>query len=176
MFIYRKIIIDDETSFLIQNELKNLDISDCVENFNYIDVDRIKMHCPSLFSWMQDKKLTPVKAAIIITKSNFYDSIPHVDAQVNSLALNFPIENCKETETIFYTTITPLETIVLKKPNGVVYKSIKNRDWVEIGKYTLDSTTLLNTHIPHKLINRGNNKRIALSIRFDPDPWELAYE
>lgn len=173
MFIYRKIIIDNETTHLIQNELKNLDISDCIENFNYIDISRIKMHCPVLSSWMQNKNLKIFKAAIIITKNNFSNSIPHIDAQVNSLALNFPIENCEETETIFYTTQTPLETVISKKPNGVIYKSLKNKDWIEIGKYTLDSATLLNTHVPHKLVNYGNNKRVALSIRFDPDPWEL---
>lgn len=176
MFIYKKIFIDINTSQKIKNELETLDISDYKNNFNYIDIDIIKSQCHYLFQWMVGKKAHPVKAAIIITPSNFYTSIPHIDAQVNSLALNFPIYNCLDTETIFYTTKTPLETVELKKPNGVIYNSLKNRDWVEIGRYTLDSATLINTHIPHKIVNRGQNQRVVMSIRFDPDPWEMSYE
>jgi len=175
MFIYQKILIESDTAQKINYEIINLDISSYSEYFNYLNIDYLKNHCPELFKWMRELDLHPVKAAIIITDFNLYDfnSKPHIDMQVNSLALNFPIKNCEESETIFYTTRSPLEKVILKKPNGVVYASLKNKDWIEIKKYTLDSAILLNTHIPHKVIHRGKNSRVALSIRFDPDPWEL---
>lgn len=176
MFIYRKIHIENYIKEAIHQEIKNLNIKNCKENFNYFAIDDIKIQCPIFFNWMENKKMVAVKAAVIITDANFYNSIPHIDAQVNSLALNFPIENCEETETIFYKTESPLKIKLLTKPNGVIYKSILNTDWKEIGRYTLDSPVFLNTHVPHKIVNHGQNRRIALSIRFDPDPWECAYE
>jgi hypothetical protein len=176
MFTYQKIHIEYQLLQKIASELDTLDINRCRHNFNYLEINYVKSCCPVLFTWLSSKNVNPTKAAVIITEAGFYDSIPHVDAQVNCLALNFPIRNCDESETVFYTTKTPLETITLEKPNGVVYKSLKNKDWIEIEKYTLDSATLLNTHVPHKIINRGKNKRVALSIRFDPDPWNLLNE
>jgi hypothetical protein len=173
MFIYKKIYIESQIQKEIENELATLNLDIYKEVFNYIDIDEIKKECPMLFRWILDKKLNPIKIAIIITYAGLYDTIPHVDAQINSLALNFPISNCEESDTIFYKTNTPLDIEILTKPNGVIYKSIKNKDWIELDRYTLDRATLINTHVPHKIINRGKNKRIALSIRFDPDPWEL---
>lgn len=176
MFIYQKIHIEHHLAQKIADEINTLDITKCKDNFNYLDIDYARSCCPELFKWLFSKKLNPIKVAVIITEARFYDSIPHIDAQTNSLALNFPIKNCEESETVFYSTETPLETTILEKPNGVVYKSLKNKDWIEIEKYTLDSATVLNTHVPHKIVNRGKNKRVALSIRFDPDPWSLLNE
>lgn len=173
MFIYQKIHIDPGTEQDIKTELANLDITLYRNNFNYLNIDSVKDQCPTLFYWMRNKNVNPIKVAVIVTRENFYDSTPHIDSQINSLALNFPIKNCENSETIFYSSNEPLEIVTLKKPNGVEYKSIKNKDWSEIGKYILDGATLLNTHVPHKIINRGSEKRIVMSIRFDPDPWNL---
>jgi hypothetical protein len=176
MFIYQKIHVERQLAKKIAGEIDNLDITRCKDNFNYLELEYVETCCPTLFEWLHNKKINPIKVAVIITEARFYNSVPHIDAQTNCLALNFPIKYCNESETIFYSTETPLETIILEKTNGVIYKSLKNKDWIEIEKYTLDSATLLNTHIPHKIINYGKNKRVALSIRFDPDPWNLIDE
>ena len=173
MRIYKKIEIESSTWQKICIEINNLDIDLYKDNFNYVETGKLKNQCMTLFNWMYNINLTPLKSAIIITKPHLYNSTPHVDAQINSLALNFPIKNCIESETVFYTTMSPLETETLKKPNGANYKALKNRDWVEVGKYILDTPTIINTHIPHRIINRGSHERLALSIRFDRDPWEL---
>ena len=102
------------------------------------------------------------------------NEVPHTDHSIhNCLGLNFSIQNCAGTHTGMYDVIKG-EKVLTELPNGVTYwKYNDDCEFTEITRFDLSKPTLFNTHIPHRVVNPGDNVRISASIRFKLDPWHL---
>jgi hypothetical protein len=82
----------------------------------------------------------------------------HVDAARNC-ALNIPIINTENSHTIFYKTNNNLETKEISKR---VYHLISS-EVSEVFRFTLTEPTLINTKMPHGVLDSGNQNRIIMS-------------
>lgn len=173
MFTYKKIYIENWIQMI--EEFKNVvDFPLYKEAFSYLPNIEIFSSCRTFNQWITSNNIQLLKAAVIVSDTSAGEYPPHVDSQINSLALNFPIENCLETETQFFKLTDDDQILELAKPNGTRYKKIIFSSTPKlVDSYVLDSPTILNTHIPHKLVNTSRSSRIALSFRFVNDPWHL---
>ena len=120
--------------------------------------------------------LSVINKNFIISDQKLNKSPPHIDSQDNSLALNFPIQNCENSYTEFYQI--PKDSLMIAKRNGeVLSKSIISNSFGEcVTKYYLNSAVLINTHQPHKVVCLDHEQRICISFRFVKDPWHLINE
>lgn len=95
---------------------------------------------------------------------NFYNTsggktIPlHVDAKRNA-AFNIPILNTNNSNTIFCNTLGEVKTEYVENR---VYNLIKS-DVTEVFRFTLLKPTLINTSVPHMVVNNGSENRIIIS-------------
>jgi len=104
------------------------------------------------------------------SKFNIYHSLPksniplHVDANRNC-ALNIPLENTKESFTVFYKFV---ESPVFEYNNKFIFNNVKSKV-EETFRFTLYKPTLINNAVPHKVINYSSNQRIILSWSILPE-------
>lgn len=82
----------------------------------------------------------------------------HVDA-LRSAALNIPIKNTEDSETIFYKYS---QEAVLEYDSKNIFFRIKS-DVDEIYRFTLTKPTLINNSIPHMVVNNSSSSRVILS-------------
>lgn len=183
-FLYKHISIDNHD--LIVQELQEFvmkkmpEIEKTSEKLNglFVRTSNVKeclIKSPNLKNWLELTNLNIRVIAIIINyKSPQVRSMdPHVDTQVNDLALNFPVQNCSDC----WTSLYKLNTGTYVKntlPNGVEYTGFSdNSKFEEIDRFVLNSAVLFNVKVPHQVWNPTDNTRISVSLRFDRDPWEL---
>ena len=177
--------------------MKNYELREPTETDNtrltYLNKQETFSECPSLRDYFKSIGKHNHKMSIIkfIIKP-YFDHIPHVDnAEYYNLSeppaggftkwclgFNFPLENCDNTYTCFYKTktndITVNQTIDRPdKPHFGVYRRIDSDDLVEIDRYYLNKPILINTSVPHRVVNENLTERVAITIRINPDAWEL---
>lgn len=143
-------------------------------NFNHIDSVKLLKDCPLIKKWIIDNSLMLRKIAVIRIEANDMGSV-HIDTQKHFLALNFPILNCENTYTGLYKIIKGSPKI-LTMSNGITYNTFDDCEFEEIARYNIvDSAILFNTKVPHRVNNPTDSMRVAVSFRFEPDPWDLIY-
>lgn len=92
----------------------------------------------------------------------------HIDAK-RKCALNIPIRNCEFSDTIWWKSIEEEKLQYdYTKVAHIVENSVE-----EIYRSTLSVPTLINTTIPHSVVNRGSGVRITISWGIT---WETDYE
>jgi hypothetical protein len=172
-FLFKKIYISNFQDICIElrsHVLNNLPANK--NNFNHLDSIKLLKDCPLMSTWMIENSLILRKIAIITVNAKSTGSI-HTDTQQNFLALNFPILNCEDTYTGLY-RVTQGEPKIVTMTNGLTYSTFDNCEFEEITRYNItDSAVLFNTKIPHRVNNPTESMRIAISFRFNPDPWML---
>jgi hypothetical protein len=104
---------------------------------------------------------------IYVTKQNYITPI-HIDAG-RKCALNIPISNTENSATCFYKTN---DDIVLRNMGKKLYNAVLS-DTEEIFRFTLTSPALINTSIPHGVLDHGAELRIILSWSV---VWEYSFE
>jgi hypothetical protein len=172
-FCFKALTIDNYQE-IIHDFVNNTSYDSFENNFNYIDVKSVLEKSPSFKKWLEESYCVLSKAAIIVSTIKSSIGEPHIDSQVNSLALNFPLSNCEHSYTAFYDPADINSIIDEEKPNGVLYKKIIFKKAPrEISRYVLDRPILLNTHVPHKIFHGFKKPRYAISFRFVDDPWHL---
>ena len=82
----------------------------------------------------------------------------HVDS-ARFCALNIPIINTENSYTVFY---KPSAELVSTKITRRAYHLV-NSDVTEVFRFTLTSPTLINTKIPHGVLDSGDQDRIIIS-------------
>jgi hypothetical protein len=83
------------------------------------------------------------------------------------------VVNCADCWTGFY-QLTGGEKITRVLPNKLTYVNFSaDATFEEISRFTLTKPTIFNTKQPHAVVNPTNSIRIAASLRFVRDPWEL---
>jgi hypothetical protein len=101
------------------------------------------------------------------------DPIIHTDHRIDNtvLALNIPLINCHQSVTELWTNNSEPE--IKKTTNGQPYKIFDITQCEKLTEFVLDRPVLFRTDIPHRVINRSDFPRKAISIRFKTDPWHL---
>jgi hypothetical protein len=82
----------------------------------------------------------------------------HVDS-ARFCALNIPIINTENSYTVFY---KPSDELVSTKITHRAYHLV-NSNVTEVFRFTLTSPTLINTKIPHGVLDSGDETRIIIS-------------
>ena len=139
------------------------------EDINHVD---LLVASPTLLKWFISLKVGTVrKAALIIIGPNLSAGI-HTDTQVNDLALNIGIQTVN-TYTQMYDLIEG-KPHLFTMPTGntlILYDKCKLNEHV---RYDLiDNPVIFNTKQLHQVINPSNEWRLAISLRFEQDPWHL---
>ena len=75
-------------------------------------------------------------------------------------AINIPIIYTEDSHTIFYKIKDDAET---KYIEDRIYKVIKEKDAIEVFRYTLDRPTLMNTQLPHGVVGGPLRPRTIMS-------------
>jgi hypothetical protein len=141
--------------------------------FSHISAGLLELNSPNLAQWLKDYNLQLRVAAIIRTPSGNVNIVPHVDTQTKDLAINFPVVNCADCWTGFY-QLTGGEKINRVLPNRLTYVNFSDdATFEEVSRFVLTKPTIFNTKQPHAVVNPTNSIRIAASLRFVRDPWEL---
>jgi hypothetical protein len=148
--------------------------------FVHVDPSSVLGLLPTLAEQFHKLHLGPIKrVGLIVTHPNTTQAT-HVDMGTQSLALNLPVlvdgpiaytqlfkDTGKLTEVISADEVRP----------GVIeqrrYLQYDDPNPIELARYHLTGPTLLNIKLPHRVVNNSQSTRIALSFRFEVDPWHL---
>jgi hypothetical protein len=179
-FLYKKLDISAQTTSEIQFELlmyihKYVTIS-MTNAFETLDIIHLLTHCKKLTNALTELGVRPAVAGLVRSFPKQVAGNPHIDSGPQSLAINFPVQDCEHSTTNFYKPIgIDSEPVIISKkhPNGTEYFHYENVTWELLDSYCLDLPTLLNVHTPHKVDHYGDQIRLAVSIRFQTDPWFL---
>lgn len=92
----------------------------------------------------------------------------HIDHGPHNVAFNFPILNCKRTQTILYSTNenVNVDSKLGKLPNHIGIYEFEQNEVTEVTRFELDGPLLMNVKIPHQIINPNNGVRVSASLRF----------
>lgn len=148
-------------------------IEDAKSFFYFQDIEQVKHAVPLLFDTFKSMGLPEINYVAVthINKSTEH-AAAHSDNVPQHVRINFPIENCDETYTIFYkNTYIPKHGT---NDNGVPYLRFYLDQCEEMARYELTTPTALLVNIPHT-IERTNktDPRISVSVGFVTDPWHL---
>jgi hypothetical protein len=89
-----------------------------------------------------------------------------------SLALNIPLENCKNSITTMWDAAAEVVEIRYTTNNSPYHYYNPNL-CKKITEFSLTKPVLFDTSVPHAVDNYSDNWRRAISLRFEPDPWHL---
>lgn len=173
-FFFKIIDIPDYDHILLEIQTYCLaNLPDDKSTFSHTPVAPLISSSPYLEAWLTRSNLKVRTCAVIRFPTTESYDLPHIDSGQSSLALNFPIENCANCWTAFYKLnkgsfqSTPL-------PNGLLYNALSDdAEVVEVSRFSLVTSTLINTKQLHQVWNPTPQIRIAASLRFERDPWEL---
>ena len=178
LFLFKSLEINEQQYISITCELKEY-VSKFVtispdNAFDELDTNQVIKECPKLHEYLISLMLKPIIIGLVRSWPKQIALNPHIDVCAQSLAINFPIQDCENSVTKFYNPGGNNATKVLRRhPNGISYYHYDNVIWEELDSYSLTVPTLLNVHVPHKVEHYGDNTRLAMSIRFHQDPWFL---
>lgn len=189
-FLHKEIVlpnycgIKDEFKSYYDEKIKDSGL--ITQFFNPIDKQNCMAHVPQFMDWVSRQNLKVRGITYIRAKPYTAEGI-HIDSPTEhynpwdnlvSLALNIPItQNCENSHTIWY-----------KKINGRVRNDVINNTvnldipyvkydldthFEEIERISLKTSTILNIRIFHNVVNPTDIDRVAVSVRFDVDPWWL---
>ena len=87
------------------------------------------------------------------------------------LALNIPLINCdKSTTSLWSSDYTPPTQYT---ENGQPYNFFDPNRCKKLTEFKLTQPTMFRTDLPHSVDNPTDKVRLAISVRFQQDPWHL---
>ena len=163
--------------------------------WQYIDLDltevnRIKedylKHLPSNSHFFQEVNIAnrtfmgmEISKPVLIQVAPHAIGGIHTDFRPNKnlgdqLAIQIPLENCEH-------SITELWASDYKPPvqythNGQPYIYFDKSKCTKVSEFTLTQPVIWRTDVPHSVSNSSNNPRLAISLRFKKDPWNLVQQ
>ena len=156
----------------IQEELAGLDTHVVRPHSPFWRTDNMEIYRPylsKLWTWFEDQGLEPRGIAWVHSLPGSTGGV-HTDLGPHDLALQLPVKNCVDTDTVIYRSIGQ-HWLKRTVPVGY-YWNIENVE--EIDRYTLtDRPIIFNIKHPHSVVNRSRLHRQAISVRFEKDPWYL---
>lgn len=171
MLLYKKIDLPRWES--IQSELVRAVKWDKVSGHNgFIPFENLTT--PLLDCTLRDLNLL-IESRWIIAFRGCYTTILHTDyseSRILKTSLNLPVYNCVQSRTEFYQQSKNHDEVTLRS-RGVQYFEHTLVEDLYLDQFTLDQPTLINTSVPHRVVNQGPETRVAVSIRFAREPLEL---
>jgi hypothetical protein len=98
----------------------------------------------------------------IYESAQYFITPIHIDYHRNC-ALNIPISNTENSHTVFYKLLDPIQLRYIPER---VYSLVESPT-KEIFRFTLTEPTLINTKVPHGVLDNGNQTRIIMSWSVD---------
>ncbi len=140
--------------------------------FENLDHNAVLVSNPGLMQWLRSLSTGPVRViALIINEPNSQGGI-HTDLQNNDLALNIGIQTTG-THTNMYSMQHGIPYTVTI-PNGNILTKYDKCVFDLHSKFQLENGPIIfNTKKLHQVINPTDQWRLAISIRFQEDPWHI---
>lgn len=141
--------------------------------FYFQDVEKVKHAAPLLFETFKEMGLPEINyVAVTHVIAETEHQHPHSDNVPQAVRINFPIENCNDTYTVFYkNTQLPKHGT---NNNGVPYLRFYLDQCEEVARFELTQPTALLVNVPHIIERKNkNDPRISVSVGFVTDPWHL---
>ena len=140
--------------------------------FEHLDHNALLVSSPSLIQWLRFLSTGPVRViALIINEPNSRGEI-HTDTQRNDLALNIGIQTFG-THTNMYSIQTG-KPYTVTMPTGNTLTKYDQCVFDLHSEYQLENSPIIfNTKKLHQVINPTDQWRLAISIRFQEDPWHI---
>jgi hypothetical protein len=170
---------------LIKSEITSytVDFSVYKLGFTELPINELLTKSPTLSSWFETMNCKPTYSYMIRTPVGSNKDNAHVDNWVENpventsseyaLAINIPIKNTEDTHTEFYEYIDgPVKNMEFGSHN-IIYSFYGKANLKEIDRFSLTKPAILNTTVPHSVINNTDKDRFALTFRFKKDPWHL---
>lgn len=148
-------------------------IEDKKSFFYFQDLEKVKQHVPLLFETFAAMGLSTINyVAVTHVIGATEHQQPHIDNVPQNVRINFPIENCEGTYTVFYKhPYIPKHGV---NDNGVPYLRVYFDQSEEVARYELAGPTALMVNIPHAIVRETKvDPRISVSVGFEYDPWHL---
>jgi hypothetical protein len=101
----------------------------------------------------------------------YHNASIHIDTEAPQLALQIPFRNCNNTFTNFWYTDEP--PIIKLTENNRPYEYFERRKCKLITRFSLTRPAFINVKVPHNVENPTELPRLAISIRWVEDPWDL---
>ena len=169
----------------LSDYLSNLDIYQL--GFTKLPIEEILNTSKTLKDWFKSLNCMPTSSYMIKTQVGSSKENAHVDNWIENpiwnkssvskylLAINVPVKNTEGTYTDFYEYIDgPVKNMEFER-HDITYRYYGKANLKEIDRYSLSKPVVLNTTIPHSVINNTDKDRFVLTFRFEKDPWHLFY-
>lgn len=148
--------------------------------FTYVDQDILRAEAPHYVAYLNELGLYDkwTKSVLVGTmgEARLKDSPIHVDSEdwkVRNFALNIPIVNCNDSNTVWYDVKEyDEEAYSGDDQTAKGYKTargFKPETSVEIGRMPASNPAWINVAIPHRAENNNSELRLILSTRFYPE-------
>ena len=92
----------------------------------------------------------------------------------DQLAIQIPLENCEHSLTELWAS--DYKPPVQYTSNGQPYNYFDRSRCIKISEFVLTSPVVWRTDVPHSVSNFSDKPRLAISLRFKKDPWNLVNE
>jgi hypothetical protein len=176
-FTWQKISIPDWP--LVQKELQDLATTIRLKRRIFTPLVRdqvnqqILAQTPRLAQYLAQNRLDVWAAGWVNLQPN-QSTPPHIDIYCGSqiqpiLALQLPLQGCDSSTTHIYQSKTDPDHYKRSLAPNWTYDPL---DLTVIDSYQLSEPILFNIKTIHQVIN-GSEPRLALSLRFEQDPWHL---
>jgi len=177
---YKKIEIDHLDTIKIKcleyiKNQKEIYLQKPVGSFRFLNFQELTSFCPELLTAFNRYRLTCTYAIAFIMYSNS-DIVPHIDDKdIIQARINIPLENCKNTFTIFFEGGTP--TLYVNHNTGVSTTLYKGPELRVVDKVEIDQPTVIRIKAPHSVqMDDAHAPRVTLTLGFDRDPVFLLDE
>lgn len=154
--------------------------------FTKLPINDILNASITLTNWFKSLNCMPTSSYMIKTHVSTKENA-HVDNWIENpnwnkssvskylLAINIPVKNTEGTYTDFYEYIDgPVKNMEFER-HDIIYRYYGKANLKEIDRYSLSKPVILNTTVPHSVINNTDKDRFVLTFRFETDPWHLFY-
>ncbi len=159
-------------------------------NIDSIEVNRIKedylKHLPDNSHFFQEVSIeNKTFMGMEILRSVLIQVEPRATGRIHTdfrpdknfgdqLAIQIPLINCEHSLTELWSS--DYEPPVQYTSNGQPYNYFDRARCIKVSEFVLTQPVLWRTDIPHSVSNNSDNPRLAISLRFKKDPWNLINE
>ena len=179
-YYYRKIEIDHldiiQTKCLeyIKTQ-KEIYLQKPVGSFRFLNFQELTACCPELLTAFNRYGLTCTYAIAFIMYSNS-DVVPHIDDKdIIQARINIPLENYKNTFTMFFEGGAP--TLYINHNTGISTTLYKGPGLRVVDKVEIDQATVIRIKAPHSVqMDDTHAPRVILTLGFNLDPVFLLDE
>jgi hypothetical protein len=161
-FMWKYIDIPQKEVDAIQQEFKKV-----IPNNEYFIQD-IELKSKDFFGLTIDRALL-VQVPPLLNIEDDYNI--HSDMRDLKLAINIPLENCKQSITKFWKA-NKVGTIKTT-PNGIIYNHYNSKDCEQISQFYFTRPVIFDSSVLHSTTNLSAKWRRGISLRFTIDPWYL---